>query len=112
MDDNQKYNKRRRSYTEFRTSYSDNKKYFISTDKNSKWVPFVKYLLITVTFLFITLCSFLVTDALLDISEKPYDGGQVTEKSDDKAIDDKYFQNQVTIPADKAEDNQDKEPLE
>ena len=51
MEKYQKYNKRRRSITEFRSSYSDNKKYFISTDRKSSWMPVVKYITIAIFFI-------------------------------------------------------------
>lgn len=90
----QKYNKRRRSITEFRSSYSDNKNNFISTDRKSLWMPIVKYILIAAAFICIALMSFLVTDALLNISEAPYSGEEVTVAHDDEPdIDKKYFEN-------------------
>lgn len=96
MEKNQKYNKRRKSITEFRSSYSDNKKYFISTDRKSSWMPVVKYITIAVFFILFALAGFLITDALLEISEAPYTE-QVTEVPDEKyGIDDKYFENIVT----------------
>ena len=72
MEKYQKYNKRRRSITEFRSSYSDNKKYFISTDRKSSWMPVVKYIVIAVFFVIFVVAGFLITDALLEISEAPY----------------------------------------
>jgi hypothetical protein len=113
MEDNQKYNKRRRSYTEFRSSYSDNKKYFISTDKQNKGMAFLKYFLITIALAFVVLVGFVVTDALLEISETPYSSEETTTESSKKDIDGKYFENQVTIPADKANnDNSEIDTLE
>ena len=96
-----KYNKRRRSITEFRSSYSDNKKYFISTDKKARWQPIVKYLVIGAILVGIVLASFIITDALLEISNAPYDARQeTTTASTSPQIDDKYFENQITVPAD------------
>lgn len=99
MENNQKYNKRRRSYTPFRTSYSDNKKYFISTDKKSSQMPILKYLIIAVAVIVFILAGFLITDALLNISEAPYEGGKVTVDEDKTYIDKKYFDRVVTVPA-------------
>ena len=102
------HNKRRRSYTEFRSSYSDNKKYFISTDKKAKWEPFVKYAVIAIVFLGIALASFIITDALLEISEAPYERETTTVATTTQpAVD--YFENQVTIPADEVDDMQNNE---
>lgn len=96
-----KYNKRRRSITEFRSSYSDNKKYFFSTDKKARWQPIVKYFIIVVILIGIMLASFILTDALLEISNAPYDAQQeTTTVPTSPQIDDKYFENQVTVPAD------------
>lgn len=97
------HNKRRRSYTEFRSSYSDNKKYFISTDKKARWEPFVKYIVIAIVFLGIALASFIITDALLEISEAPYERETTTVTTTTKSAED-YFENQVTIPADEVDD--------
>ncbi|MBQ5591843.1 MAG: hypothetical protein IIU80_02760 [Clostridia bacterium] len=96
-----KYNKRRRSITEFRSSYSDNKKYFFSTDKRARWQPIVTYIVIGAILIGIVLASFIITDALLEISNAPYDAQQETTTSTTVTqIDDKYFENQVTMPAD------------
>lgn len=91
MENNTKYTKRRRSYTEFRTSYSDNKKYFINTDKAGKGAALVKYLVIAAVMLVIALVGFLVTDALLNISEAPYNSEEAGEKNSVPEIDKKYF---------------------
>lgn len=100
----QKYNKRRRSITEFRSSYSDNKNNFISTDRKSLWMPVVKYILIVAAFVFIALMSFLVTDALLNISETPYSGEEVTVAHEDETeIDKKYFEGIETKTPDEIE---------
>ena len=104
MENNNKYNKRRRSITEFRTSYSDNKKYFISTDKTARWQPIVKYLIIAAIIAAITLVSFVVTDALLEISEAPYITEETTTQSTTQLFDDDIFEGQVTIPADQIDD--------
>ncbi len=100
MENNNKYNKRRRSYTEFRSSYSDNKKYFISTDKTARWQPVVKYTVIALVFIAILIASFLITDALLEISEAPYVSEETTTVQNKTDIDEKYFENQVTVVAD------------
>ena len=112
MEDNKKYNKRRRSYTEFRSSYSDNKKNFISTDKTGKWVPFFKYFLIVVALAVVVLVGFIVTDALLEISEAPINSGESVTQTTTGTIDDKYFENQVTIPAEKADEAEENNSLE
>lgn len=100
-----KYNKRRRSYTEFRSSYSDNKKYFISTDRKARWEPVVKYIVIAIVFLGIALASFIITDALLEISEAPYERETTTTTISEQTTEN-YFENQVTIPADEVDDMQ------
>ena len=100
-----KNNKRRRSYTEFRSSYSDNKKYFISTDKKARWEPFVKYLVIAIVFLAVVLASFLITDALLEISEAPYEA-QMTTAAQTTAPSENSTESQVTVPADKVDEMQ------
>ena len=109
--ENNNYNKRRRSYTEFRTSYSDNKKYFISTDRKARWQPIVKYLIIALVFLGIALASFLITDALLEISEAPYEPETTTAVSTTSPAD-SYFENQVTVPADEIDEIQNNETKE
>ena len=96
MEKYQKYNKRRRSITEFRSSYSDNKKYFISTDRKSSWMPVVKYIVIAVFFVVFVVAGFLITDALLEISEAPYVEEKTTVSEDKTEIDKKYFENIVT----------------
>ena len=95
--ENNNYNKRRRSYTEFRESYSDNKKYFISTDKTAVWQPIVKYLVIAIVFIAIVLASFLITDALLEISEAPYEHETTTVAETTTQPD---YNNQPTVNAD------------
>lgn len=96
MEKYQKYNKRRRSITEFRSSYSDNKKYFISTDRKSSWMPVVKHIVIAVFFVIFVVAGFLITDALLEISEAPYVEEKTTVSEDKTEIDKKYFENIVT----------------
>lgn len=100
-----KYNKRPRSYTEFRSSYSDNKKYFISTDKKARWEPIVKYLVIAIVFLGIALASFIITDALLEISKAPYEGDKTTAVTTTQPSTNPY-ESQVTVPADKVDEMQ------
>ncbi len=109
--ENNNYNKRRRSYTEFRTSYSDNKKYFISTDRKARWQPIVKYLIIALVFLGIVLASFLITDALLEISEAPY-VPETTTAATAADSQNSYFENQVTVPADEIDEIQNNETKE
>ncbi|MBQ7548818.1 MAG: hypothetical protein IJT03_03835 [Clostridia bacterium] len=104
MDNSRKYNKRRKSVTEFRSSYSDNKKYFISTDKRSRGMSVLKYTIIAVVLVLVALAGFILTDALLEISEAPYIAEQTTTAPDYTEIDDKYFEG-GTVPADKVPDN-------
>jgi hypothetical protein len=96
MEKSQKYNKRRKSITEFRSSYSDNKKYFISTDRKSSWMPVVKYITIAIFFIIFVIAGFLITDALLEISEAPYVAEETTVSESKTEIDEKYFENIVT----------------
>lgn len=96
MERKQKYNKRRKSITEFRSSYGDNKKYFISTDRKSSWMPVVKYIVISIFFIAFVLAGFLITDALLEISESPYSDEITTVRDEKNDIDKKYFENIVT----------------
>ena len=98
-----KLNKRRKSCTEFRTSYSDNKNYFISTDKRSRGMSVLKYLIIAVIMFAVAFVGFIVTDAVLEISEAPHEAEQTTTQK--QYIDDKYFENQVTVRADEIEEN-------
>ena len=105
MEKYQKYNKRRRSITEFRSSYSDNKKYFISTDRKSSWAPIVKYLTIAVFFIVFVIAGFLITDALLEISETPYVEEKTTVAEKKTDIDEKYFENIVTKTPDEITTN-------
>ncbi len=112
MENNNKYNKRRRSITEFRTSYSDNKKYFISTDKTARWQPIVKYLIIAAILIAIALVSFVVTDALLEISEAPYITEETTTQPTTQETDDDIFEGQVTVPADEIDDIENNETRE
>lgn len=109
--ENNNYNKRRRSYTEFRTSYSDNKKYFISTDRKAIWQPIAKFLIIALVLIAIVLGSFLITDALLEISEAPYTPEETTVVTTTGPAD-SYFENQVTVPADKIDEIQNNEMKE
>lgn len=114
MEDNRNYNKRPRSYTEFRSSYSDNKNNFNSTDKYFRRQAVLKYLLVAVFAAVIALGAFLITDALLTISEEPYVPEETTtqpsaEKTDD--IDEKYFENQVTVPADEVDETENNNDL-
>ncbi|MBR3835598.1 MAG: hypothetical protein IKJ69_02265 [Clostridia bacterium] len=112
MENNNKYNKRRRSITEFRTSYSDNKRYFISTDKTARWQPIVKYLIIAAILLAIAFVSFIVTDALLEISEAPYIIEETTTQTTTQKSDEDIFEGQVTIPADEIDDIENNETRE
>lgn len=105
MEDNRKYNKRPRSITEFRSSYSDNKKNFDSTNKASKRQFVLKVFFIAVFFVFVAIAGFLITDALLTISEEPYVPSEEVTQVQKNDIDEKYFENQVTVPADKVDEN-------
>lgn len=109
--ENNNYNKRRRSYTEFRTSYSDNKKYFISTDKRARWQPLISFIVIALIFVFIAFASFIITDALLEISKAPYKEEEITTESTTNPAEG-YFENQVTIPADEVDEMQNNEMKE
>lgn len=109
--ENNNYNKRRRSYTEFRTSYSDNKKYFISTDKRARWQPLISFIVIALIFVFIAFASFIITDALLEISKAPYEEEDITTATTTNPAED-YFENQVTIPADEVDEMQNNEMKE
>ena len=110
MEENRKINKRPRSITEFRTAYSDSKNNFNSTDRHFRRQALIKYVLIAVFLAVIALAGFLVTDALLTISEEPYVPEETTtapvEEESTTGIDKKYFENQVTVKADSVEDNQ------
>ncbi len=112
MEKNNKYNKRRRSITEFRKTYSDNKKYFISTDRSAYWQPIINYLIVAVILLGIVLVSFIITDALLEISEAPYVSEETTTQPTTQKLDDEYFENQVTVPADEIDEIQNNETRE
>lgn len=106
MEDNQKYNKRPRSRTEFRSSYSDNKKIFDSMDRASRKQFVLKIFFVALIFIGIAIAGFLVTDALLTISEEPYNPAEITTQDSSKTdIDEKYFENQVTVPADKVDED-------
>lgn len=103
--ENNNYNKRPRSYTEFRTSYSDNKRNFISTDKRARWQPLISFLVIALIFILIAFASFIVTDALLEISKAPYDEESVTTQTTTNPAENQIG-NQVTIPADEVDEMQ------
>lgn len=103
--ENNNYNKRRRSYTEFRKTYSDNKKYFISTDKRARWQPLISFIVIALIFVFIAFASFIITDALLEISKAPYEEEEITTEATTNLAE-SYFENQVTIPADEVDEMQ------
>lgn len=109
--ENNNYNKRRRSYTEFRKTYSDNKKYFISTDKRARWQPLISFIVIALIFVFIAFASFIITDALLEISKAPYEEEEITTEATTNPAD-SYFENQVTIPADEVDEMQNNEMRE
>lgn len=106
MQDNRKINKRPKSITEFRSSYSDNKNNYNSTDKASRQQTVIKYVLIAVFLAFVALGAFLLTDALINISETPYTPStEQTTNEESTDIDEKYFENQVDVPADKVGEN-------
>lgn len=101
MQENRKINKRPRSITEFRSSYSDSKNNFSSTDKIFRRQAVIKYVLIALFLAVVALAGFLVTDALLNVSEEPYvPPKEQTTAAAKTEIDKKYFENQVTVPAD------------
>lgn len=101
MEDNQKYNKRPRSFTEFRSSYSDNKKNHDKESKTAKKQLVLKIFFAAVILAGFVIAGFLITDALLTISEEPYIPSAETSQTQKADIDEKYFENQVTVPADK-----------
>lgn len=105
MEDNQKYNKRPRSYTEFRSSYSDNKKNYDKGNQTAKKQLVLKIIFAAVILAGFVLAGFLITDALLTISEEPYVPSEETSQTQKADIDEKYFENQVTVPADEIEEN-------
>ena len=108
MESNQKYNKRPRSYTEFRASYSDNKNNFNSTDKYFRRQSIIKYLIVAVFIAVVAVGAFLIADALISISEEPYVSEETTTQAVEKTdIDKKYFENQVTVPADEVQVDED-----
>lgn len=104
MQENRKINKRPRSITEFRSSYSDSKNNFSSTDKIFRRQAVIKYVLIALFLAVVALAGFLITDALLNVSEEPYvPPKEQTTAATKTEIDKKYFENQVTVPADEYE---------
>ena len=107
MEENRKINKRPRSITEFKSSYSDSKNYSNSKDKHFRRQTLVKYILIAIFLAVVALGGFLITDALLNISEEPY-VPQVTEESAENekttAVDKSIMKNQVTVKADRVEE--------
>lgn len=102
MEDNRKYNKRPRSITEFRTSYSDNSKNNRnSTDRYFRRQTVLKYVIVAIFCAVVVLVGFLITDALLTISEEPYvreETTAVTESKTDTVR--KQLKEQVTVNAD------------
>lgn len=104
MQENRKLNKRPKSITEFRSSYSDSKNNLKSTDKATRRQTVVKYVLLALFLICVALAGFLVTDALLNVSEEPYVAPveETTEETKNE-IDKKYFENQVTVPADEVD---------
>lgn len=106
MEENRKLNKRPRSITEFRTSYSDSKNNFNGTDRHFRRQALIKYILIAFFLAVVALGGFLITDALLNISESPY-VPQVTEETtvqDKKDAEKSIIKNQVTVKADEVEE--------
>lgn len=59
-------------------------------------MPVVKYIVIAVFFVIFVVAGFLITDALLEISEAPYAEENTTVSEDKTEIDKKYFENIVT----------------
>lgn len=107
MQDNRKFNKRPKSITEFRSSYSDNKNNFSSTDAAFRRQAVVKYVLIGILLAVVVVAGFLITDALLNVSEEPYvPPKETTTEVSRKEIDKKYFQNQVTVPAEEVDETE------
>lgn len=103
MEDNRKYNKRPRSITEFRTSYSDNSKNNRnSTDRYFRRQTVLKYIIVAIFCAVVVLVGFLITDALLTISEEPYVPEKTTAVTTESKPDTvkKQFREQVTVNAD------------
>ena len=69
---------------------------FWKADRKSSWMPVVKYIVIAVFFVIFVVAGFLITDALLEISEAPYVEEKTTVSEDKTEIDKKYFENIVT----------------
>lgn len=110
MEDYRKYNKRPKSITEFKKTYSNNVHNRNSNDKRLRRQEIVKYIIISVLLAFVVLAGFLITDALLNISEVPYVHEETTTAAEEKTdIDEKYFEEQVTVNAEDLEtpDNED-----
>lgn len=107
MEDNRKFNKRPRSITEFRTSYSDNSKNNRnSTDRHFRRQTVVKYIIVAIFCAVVVLVGFLITDALLTISEEPYvreETTAVTESTTGTV--EKKFKEQVTVNADQIDES-------
>ena len=59
-------------------------------------MPVVKYIVIAVFFVIFVVAGFLITDALLEISEAAYAAENTTVSEDKTEIDKKYFENIVT----------------
>lgn len=59
-------------------------------------MPVVKYIVIAIIFVIFVFAGFLITDALLEISEAPYVEEKTTAVEDKTEIDEKYFENIVT----------------
>ncbi len=59
-------------------------------------MPVVKYITIAIFFIVFVIAGFLITDALLEISEAPYVEEKTTVSENKTEIDKKYFEDIVT----------------
>lgn len=59
-------------------------------------MPVVKYIVIAIFFVIFVFAGFLITDALLEISETPYVEEKTSAVEDKTEIDKKYFENIIT----------------
>ena len=64
-------------------------------------MPVVKYITIAIFFIVFVIAGFLITDALLEISETPYVEEKTTVSENKTEIDKKYFEDIVTKTPDK-----------
>ncbi len=65
----------------------------------------MKYIVIALIFVVMVVVSFVITDALLEISEAPFEREETTTANEKTDIDKQYFENQVTFSADEIDQN-------